>query len=782
MTQLVPSFSAPASSSHLGGLLALLDGGPKALPLRRVQVRAELLGPIAQCRIEQVYQNDLDQILELEHILPLPPDAAVHAFLLQAGDVEIRGLCKERIEANADYEQAKVSGHRTAIIEQEREDVHRIRVANIPPGAEVRVVLELTWPLVWEGGLQRFSFPTTIAERYLPGTPTSHTGGGVLPNTDRVPDASKLQPPVLLGGGAELDLQVHIKGMPSLLEVAQHSVSMTLNNGMTLKPTGAALDRDFVLRFSLAAAEQPEVQAWTDGRYTLAQIAPPSQSFPEPLPRDASFIVDISGSMRGQKMHAAKLALRTALRGLDLKDRFRILAFDDRLEPYAQAAFLPVTEEALTAAESWIEGLRARGGTEMLPALKMGLAPPAEPGRLHTVLFVTDGQAWNTQELSAAVHHRRGQARLFTLGIDTAVNEALLQQLARLGGGSCTLCAPREDIEAKVADLEARFGAPLLSNLRAAGSLGASELFGDQPAMLWVEGSAETLEVQGVGPTGPVKLSAKPIQVADLGPAFAKAQIRRLEDRLVAYPHEEEALKPAILKLSLAHGVLCSQSAFVLVDPSLKVVGPKTHIQQASMPELEEAFAGGGAMPMSAPMAMPRGTLAGRRGPSAPPKSKKAQPKRAELRRSRSRAGAMPPGLLSPAPMSPSPVSASMQADSAEVEAVEVASPERIGLTPLVALVQSQHADGSWGSLESTLAAFLALLLLGHTRRAGTRRRAVVKAAKWLSGQSNERAVQALLWLSQAEGAGLSAKAEMKVWVVPGAEGDFLKLQLAQIT
>ena len=776
MTQLVPTFPAPTPSSHLGGLLALLDGGPKALPLRKVQVRAELMGPIAQCRIEQVYQNDLDQILELEHILPLPPDAAVHAFSLKAGDLEIHGLCKERVEAQADYEQAKSSGHRTAIIEQEREDVHRIRVANIPPGSEVRVVLELTWPLVWEGGVQRFSFPTTIAERYLPGTATGHSGGGILPDTDRVPDASKLQPPVLLGGGAALDLQVLIKGMPSLLEVAQHSVSMKLDDGVTLKPSGAALDRDFVLRFSLAAAQKPGLQAWTDGSFTLAQIAPPSESFPEPLPRDASFIVDISGSMRGQKMHAAKLALRTALRGLDVQDRFRILAFDDRLEPYAQGAFLPITEQALAQAEAWIEGLQARGGTEMLPALKMGLAPPAEPGRLHTVLFVTDGQAWNTQELSAAVHHRRGQARLFTLGIDTAVNEALLQQLARLGGGTCTLCAPREDIEAKVADLEARFGAPLLSELRAAGSLGASELFGDQPAMLWIEGAPETLDVQGVSPSGPLKLSAKPMQVADLGPAFAKAQIRRLEDRLVAYPHEEEALKPAILKLSLAHGVLCSQSAFVLVDPSLQVVGPKTHIQQPAMPELEEAFAGGGALPLSAPMAMPRGVAKGRPGPSAPPKAKKAQPKRVGVRRQRSRA--LPPGLGAPPPMAPAPVSASM----VDSEAAELASPERIGLTPLVALVQSQHVDGSWGSIESTLAAFLALLLLGHTRRSGTRRRAVVKAAKWLSRQSDARALQALAWLAQAEGAGLTAQAEMKDWVVPGAEGDFLKIQLAQIS
>lgn len=778
MTQLAPSFPASAPTSDLGGLLALLDEGPKALPLRHVQVRAQIAGPIVQCRIEQVYVNALDAVLELEHILPLPPDGAVHGFRLIAGESEVRGLCQERQAAKAAYDGAKAQGHRAAILEQEREDVHRIRVANIPPAAEIKVIIELTWALPWEGGGQVFLLPTTIAERYLPGAPTGHSGQGILPDTDRVPDASKLQPPVLLGGGATLDLELRFAGMPTTLEVAQHAVSMALEDGLRVAPSGARLDRDFVLRFSFAQPQQSHALAWSDGQRTLVQIAPPAQAFPAPLGRDASFVVDISGSMRGEKMAAAKLALKTALRGLDVQDRFRIVAFDDRIEPHAQAAFLPVTEKALAEAEAWIQALVPRGGTEMLPALKMGLAPPKEEGRLHTVLFITDGQAWNTQELSAAVFHRRGQARLFTLGIDTAVNQALLQQLARMGGGTCTLCTPQEDIEAKVAELEARFGAPLISDLQAPGSLGRAELFGDQPALLWVDAAPSTLRVEGAGPSGPLAFSLTPTAVPDLGPAFAKAQIRRLEDRLVAFPHEEEALKPAVLKLSLAHSVLSSQTAFVAVDRSMKVVGPQARIVQPSSP----AF-GGAAATMGRPLP-----------PSAMPQGSGGRPMeraRGIMKKSKARPMAAPPEPIARAPMS-APVFDSV-AEEAQAPAPQAAAPKRRrapatgvtssaegGVDPVVALVQSQQVDGSWGAMDRTLAAFLALLLLGHTRRSGTRRRAVQKAARFLAGRSEQGARQALAWLDQAEGGGLTPASEMQAWICASPEGRLLQSSLAR--
>lgn len=72
---------------------------------------------------------------------------------------------------------------------------------------------------------------------------------------------------------------------------------------------------------------------------------------------------------------------------------------------------------------------------------------------------------------------------------------------------------------------------------------------------------------------------------------------------------------------------------------------------------------------------------------------------------------------------------------------------------PAGQLARSQGADGSFGGdLRRTAAALLALVLLGHTRRSGLRRRAVIKAALWLqSRQDQPAAALALAALKAAE-------------------------------
>ena len=135
-------------------------------------------------------------------------------------------------------------------------------------------------------------------------------------------------------------------------------------------------------------------------------------------------------------------------------------SFAERLTEY--------DDRTLAKADRWIADLRARGGTEMLPAIQAALEGDTPAGRLRTVLFITDGQAWNEDQLVAAVAGRRKGAAFFTLGIDTAVNASMLKRLARAGGGTCELATPGDDIEAAIAGLEARFGSPLVDDLQIA--------------------------------------------------------------------------------------------------------------------------------------------------------------------------------------------------------------------------------------------------------------------------------------------------------------------------
>lgn len=762
IVDLPPSLPAPTSSpgADLGGLVALAGRKEVGLPLTEVRVRTRVAGSLAHTVVEQRFANTLDRPMEAVHIFPLPPNGAVTELELCCGDLTVKAQCRERGEAERRFETARRDGHRAALLTAERADVHTLRVTNLPPGEEVRVRLVLVEQLEAEDGCLRLRFPTVVAPRYMPGEASGQSGVGTTPDTDRVPDASRLSPHLRLEGGTRLDLEVEFAGVPARLESSLHALKLAFDGGLRVAPSGdATCDRDFVLAFAYEPGGG--MRAWTDGIYTLAVVEPPMVAATV-MPRDAVFVVDISGSMTGSKLRAAKKALRTALRGLVGGDRFMLLAFDDRVESFAEQ-FTPYDEAALQRAEKWVSRLESRGGTEMLAPIKLALDGDRPAGRLRTVLFITDGQAGNDQEVVAAVANRANGARFFPLGIDTAVNAALLERLARVGGGACTLCTPSDDIEAVVARVEARFGSPVADGLRVEGDAAnpaPRTLFAGMPVSLVVKGAPSPV----VATAGTHRWTAEPVRVAtSLSPLWARARVHALEDRLVLKPLEEEALRPEILRVALEAQIASRFTAFVAVETTRRVSGePVEVVVPVELPAQWELSS---PMPMvcASPAPPPYGAApTGSRG-----RAKSASPGGFFAAAARALAGGPIQGAFDaggasggPAEFDDDGIDAMRAPAPARPAARPAASPPRPG-TPgpgndpgvqAAALAATQAADGSWGGqLDRTCAALLALVLLGHTRTRGLRKRAVAKAAAWLAGRTEPVAASVLAVLDAAE-------------------------------
>lgn len=829
-----PTLCETPDPRGLGGLLA----GNAALPLTRCHVRGEIIGGLARTTVTQTYENTRSQAMEAVHIFPLPDRGAVVSVVLSAGEVRVVAECREKKEAEATFAAAREKGHRAALLTQEREDVHTLRVTNLPPNTSVDVEIVVEEALEVVDGRVQYRFPTTIAPRYTPGEALGQQGPGVSPDTDVVMDASRLTPPLRLSGGTTLDLEVVVRGSVRQVSSSLHAVSMSLEDGaVRVAPSQAAtLDRDFVLAVVFGDANASGARAWTDGTHTVLVLEPPSVAMPATLPRDAVFVVDISGSMGGRKMEAAKLALKTALHGLMPQDRFLLIAFDDRVE-LLKRDFMPVTDDALAMADRWVDHLHARGGTVMAPALEQALTLGHTPtGRQRTVLFVTDGQSTDEERLMQLLWQRRGEARVFPLGIDTAVNSALLRRMARIGGGVCELTEPRADIEAVVARLEARFGAPLVEGVAVSGAVPAQmplpALFLGRPATVLLEGGASTFSVSGTAASGPWTVQVTPQKAPfPLGPSWARARVSSLEDRLIVKPFEEDALRPEIIRVALAHGVASRWTSFVAVDTSVQVTGEPVEVVQpmelpadwspsavalSAPPALGMAGRAAprrrksvgrrsGAVPtLSAPMPPPPGAPMMDRALSMPapasapsPRADKAEKKKGGgiggmFRRLLSREEA--PAELEDAPAPPmveklaevmeeaptgdvGPVGFDVDedeesfggmADSFAAPEPAPAPPPALRAAPKMRvpspaprpssssapadptgeLARSQSADGSFGGdLVQTLVALLTLMRAGHTRRAGLRRRVVVKAVAWLSGHSADPRVMATLAL-----------------------------------
>lgn len=782
----------------LGGLLCLVQGVERALPLTGVRVRSQITAGFVTTEIVQRYENPHAVAMEAVHIFPLPAEGAVTAVELRAGELIARATCKERQEAQKTYDTARAQGQLTSLLTAERADVHTLRVANLPPGQSVRVAITVIERLTPVDGLYTWRLPTTLAPRYNPGQAAGHSGPGVLPDTDQVPDASRLQPPLRLTGGTLLDLEVEVTGPVRKLSAAQHCVGLELDGDrIRVAPRAdTTMDRDFVLRFALGETE--DCAAWTDGTHTAVLVsAPPDLSGPA-CPRDAVFVVDISGSMEGQKMTAAKTALHTALHGLVAGDRFRLIAFDDRIEEFAPQAS-EYNDATLKAADRWIDRLQPRGGTEMLPAIQRALEGDTPAGRLRTVLFVTDGQATNEDELAAAVTHRRKGALFFTLGIDTAVNEALMKRLARVGGGVATLCTPLEDIEAAVAALEARFGSPVATAVVVEGEVArrqALPLFRGAPIAVLLEGAPATVRATLTTASGPRTLEAKPRPVSQrLGALWARERVAALEDAIVQKPSQEEAYRGEILSVALEHQIASRFTAFVVVEERITTSGPSiTVVQPAELPAgWSEDFLGGAPSPRGgAPMAEPTAAVAffsmpkrAQRAAAPPPPvafsaalpiqapreeaeaaapsmdfmeaeptapAPEAKKSRSVVSRLRDTLFGAPPPAPPPPAMSPAPAPGMAPPQPMKM-AKEEASALSAAPTPPIdgRLARAQRADGSFGdTLLDTAAALVLLVLAGHSRSSGLRRRTVAKAADWLAGHRGQSPVEAAFALLEA--------------------------------
>ncbi len=114
----------------------------------------------------------------------------------------IESELQERAQARERYDHANQQGMRASIAEEERPGTFSLRVGNFMPGERATITLELPGPLPFADGEVTYRFPLVVAPRYIPGQPLSgeQVGNGVAVNTDAVPDASRISPPVMLGG------------------------------------------------------------------------------------------------------------------------------------------------------------------------------------------------------------------------------------------------------------------------------------------------------------------------------------------------------------------------------------------------------------------------------------------------------------------------------------------------------------------------------------------------------------------------------------------------------
>ncbi|MBI1947128.1 MAG: VWA domain-containing protein [Deltaproteobacteria bacterium] len=576
------------------------------LPLVAMDVDAKVIASYAHTTLRQVFVNTLGVPIEATYIFPLPDRAAVHRFVMEVNGRKVEGELQERMAARRTYDHAIAQGKRASIAEEERAGVFTIRVGNLMPGEHAAITLELSGALPIADGEVTYRFPLVVAPRYMPGASLGgdHVGDGVAADTDAVPDASRISPPVLLPGfpnpvrlsiGVELDPA----GLPlSEVRSSLHAAYADERAGrLAVRTTaGERLDRDFVLRFRLGdAGEHTTARLAQDGsgEATLALTVLPPTLNVGGRPKDVVFVLDRSGSMDGWKMVAARRATSRMIDALRPADRFQVIAFDDRLEeiPFGNGMLIEAGDRRRFMATEWLGKVSSRGGTEMAPALSRAadLLGGGYLERDRVLVFVTDGQVGNEAQLMKLLGQRLRGARVFALGIDQAVNAAFLNRLAQLGrSGDAELVESEDRLDDVLSRLHRRVDTPAISELSidvqgaslihgtvAPGQL--PDVFAGVPATIFARVRAGygggsvggTVIVRGRRADGgrfEERVPLVPTHNPALPAAWARLHLRDLEDRFDAGKGDRGGLERQIVEVSLRHHVLCRFTAFVAVD------------------------------------------------------------------------------------------------------------------------------------------------------------------------------------------------------------------------
>src|SRR5213078_313943 len=214
--QLLRSSGSVASAQNVAtqGALQVVDpnGTPKAIcPLKHTDVKAQISGFLARITVTQEFENPFKEKIEAVYTFPLPPNAAVDDMTMLVGDRTVRGKILRREEAEAVYEAAKTNGQTASLLNQERPNIFTQSVANILPGEQVKVTISYVETLKYEDGSYEFVFPMVVGPRYVPGAPTGAQGRGFSPDTQQVPDGSRITPrPVAEGVRSGHDISVEV--------------------------------------------------------------------------------------------------------------------------------------------------------------------------------------------------------------------------------------------------------------------------------------------------------------------------------------------------------------------------------------------------------------------------------------------------------------------------------------------------------------------------------------------------------------------------------------------
>ena len=425
---------------------------PNPFPLEVVyhKVDVKIDGQSAVTIIDQSFYNPSQYQLEGFYIFPIPKGAVINNFTMIINGKETKAELLDSDKARKIYEDIVRQMRDPALLEYSEQNIFKLRIFPIEPRSEKKISISYSQILESDNNLVEYVYPL---------------------NTE------KFSAKPLKNVSVKIDLKSNEKIKNIYCPTHEVDIVNKSDNHsiISFEAENTKPDTDFKLYFaknsSTVGLSLLSYKSGKDDGYFLLSASPSIEIHKSNIEnKDITFILDVSGSMSGEKLEQAKKALLYCVNNLNVGDYFNVVRFST--EAYSLFNSLKKADKQnINEAKIFIDDLHAIGGTNIEEAFSLAFKNYNESNRPHFVVFLTDGKPtigeMNDEKLIKRIlNTNKTNSRIFTFGIGDEINTHLLDKLTDETKAWRTYVSDKEDIEIKVSNLYDKIQSPVLSNLK----------------------------------------------------------------------------------------------------------------------------------------------------------------------------------------------------------------------------------------------------------------------------------------------------------------------------